>query len=375
MTHDDAVALLDRVQDATRRHDVSHLMEFYADDALAVTPMLGEMRGRDAIRASWLRLFEMFPDIALTVSEMIVEGGRIAVIGQITATDKGGGWFGLAPTGGVINYRIVLRLDVVDGKIVRDERIYDSAGVVERLQKAHLDKELRTAAEVQRALAARGSASGTFFEFAGDSLPCRTVGGDFFDFLELPSGSVGIAIGDVAGKGPAAALLAALIQGMLAVEAEGGGCPASVLERINQRLSARRLDPRFATLVYGVLSPDGGFVYSNAGHNPPALITPDGIQRLTIGGPILGSFREATFEQETLRLGAGETLLMFTDGVTEASDPDNQEFGEVRLLEVARSALTSDSKTLLRQILAELQEFCRGAEQADDITLAISRFI
>src|SRR5262249_21748271 len=148
----------------------------------------------------------------------------------------------------------------------------DSAGVLERLEKARLDKELRTAGDVQRALLSRTTHVAAFCESVGDSVPCRAIGGDFFEFVERPNGDVGIAIGDVAGKGPAAALLASMLQGMLVVEATSSADPAATLSRINRHLSARRIESRFATLVYGVLSPAGQFVYANAGHNAPIVV-------------------------------------------------------------------------------------------------------
>jgi sigma-B regulation protein RsbU (phosphoserine phosphatase) len=203
----------------------------------------------------------------------------------------------------------VILLTISDGKIVRDERIYDLTAVMQCLEKAQLDKELSMAAEVQRALWSRTDRGNAFCEAAGDSLPWRSIGGDFFDMGALPSECCGIMFGDTSGKGPAAAILAAMIQGMLAVEVESGSSPSSVLSRVNSRLSRRGIDPRFATLVFGKLSPEGRFVYSNAGHNPPILLAGDRVRRLETGGPILGAFEGSTFEQETIALNEGDTII------------------------------------------------------------------
>src|SRR6185503_9003421 len=102
----------------------------------------------------------------------------------------------------------------------------------------------------------------------------------------------------------AAALLAAMIQGMIAVEAPSGDSPARIVSRINRRLAVRHLDARFATLVYGVLSPNGRFVYTNAGHNPPLVLRDGGVRRLTTGGSIVGAFVDARFDEEVLQLRA-----------------------------------------------------------------------
>jgi ketosteroid isomerase-like protein len=359
--------------DAARRRDIPRLMDFYADGAVALSPVFGAVQGRAAIAATWETLFSTFAEVAVETSGVLVDGDRVAVLSTVRTTDRVG-WFGRPATGGPISYRLVLLFTVADGKIVRDERIYDSTGVLERLEKTRLDKELRTAADVQRALVSRTAHVGPFSESVGDSLPCRSIGGDFFEFIELPSGDAGIVLGDVAGKGPAAALLAAMLQGMFAVEAPAGGGPAATLSRINRRLAARHLDSRFATLVYGVLSSDGRLVYSNAGHNPPMLLAADGIRRLTTGGPILGPFADASFEEETLHLHARDTVVMFTDGVTEARSADDEEFTEDRLLASLSTDARSSPIVLLNRIFAAVTEFCQRADQMDDITVTVTRF-
>ncbi len=233
MSREEALALVRQLVDAAHRRDISRLMDAYAYEAVAVSPVFGEVRGRAAIAATWETLFSTLADIAIEVSDVLVDGDRIAVLSTIATTVRIG-WFGRSASGGPISYRLVLLLTVAGGKIVHDERIYDSTGVLERLEKARLDKELRTAADVQRALLSRTAHLGRFCESVGDSVPCRAIGGDFFEYVELPSGDVGIAMGDVAGKGPAAALLAAMLQGMLAAAAPAGGGPAVTLSRINQ---------------------------------------------------------------------------------------------------------------------------------------------
>jgi len=360
--------------DAAQRRDIARLMDLYVEDAVAVSPVFGEIRGRAAIAATWQTLFSTFSDIAVDVSDVLVDGDRIAVLSTVATTDRKG-WFGRPATGGPISYRLLLLLTVADGRIVHDERIYDSAGVLERLEKARLDKELRTAAEVQRALVSRTTYVASFCESGGDSAPCRAIGGDFFEFFELPSGDVGMVMADVSGKGPAAALLAAMLQGMLAVEAPAESGPAMTLSRINRRLTARSLESRFATLVYGVLSSNGRLIYSNAGHNAPALLARDGIRRLTTGGPILGVFADAVFEEETLHLHDRDTLVMFTDGVTEARNASDEEFGEERLMACLHPDAASTPLAVLHRVFAAVREFCGRADQSDDITVSVTRYL
>ena len=356
---------------AVGRRDLAAIAECYTGDAVVVSPVFGEVTGRDAILQSWQKLFSTLTDVAIEVSDVLVDGDRVSVLSRITTTANAG-WFGSGIPGSV-EYRLVLLLSVRGSQIARDERIYDSAGVVERLEKARLEQDLKIAAEVQRALMGRPAHSGPFFHSVGDSLPCLAIGGDFFEFIDLPHGDAGIMIGDVAGKGPPAALLAALIQGIFGSEAPLHPSPSVVLSRINQRLVDRRVEPRFATLFYCVLSPDGRLVYSSAGHNPPALRTGAGIRCLTAGGPLLGAFRGAAFEEETICLQPGDTLVTYTDGVTEARDPGGEEFGEDRLTTCISDADPAPAP-LLHRIFGELRHFCHDAAQSDDITVTVTRF-
>jgi predicted ester cyclase len=374
MSREEMLAFVRQLRDVHRRREVPRLKDLYAADAIAISPMFGEVRGPDAIGASWTRLFSMIEDLRIEFSDLLIDGERIALLGKSSGTDRKG-WFGLSPTGGPIEYRLVVLLTVIDGKIVREERIYDSAGVLERLEKAHLDQELKVAAEVQRALFFRNAYTSERIDAAADSLPCRAIGGDFFELMELPSGNLGIALGDVAGKGPPAALLAAMIQGMLGPETAIGGGPAEILARINRRLVSRRIAPRFATLVYVVLSPAGTLVYSNAGHNPPVLLSGSSrLERLEAGGPILGAFRDARFDEERLDLGSESTLVIFSDGVTDATNPCDDEFGESRLLNCLDESASRAPSALLSTVVGSVREFCQQAEQKDDITVAVAGY-
>src|SRR5438552_3420585 len=125
MSREDTLALVQRLVDAARRRDVSQLMECYADEAVASSPVFGEVRGCAAIAVTWERLFSTLVDIHIDVSDVLIDGNRTAVLGSVGITDRMG-WFGLPPTGSSIAYRLVIMLTLADGKIVRDERIYDS---------------------------------------------------------------------------------------------------------------------------------------------------------------------------------------------------------------------------------------------------------
>lgn len=374
MDRDHGIALIRELLGASRRGDWARLRELYADDAVAVSPMFGEVHGNAAIAESWQRLAVALPDFSAEVSHVLVDGNRIAVLSSVSATDWHG-WFGRPASGGTIAYKLVLLFTIDNGRIVRDERIYDSAAVLALLEKARTDRELRTAADVQRALLSQTRHVSQFSETVGDSVPSRAICGDFFAFVDLPAGDVGIMLGDVAGKGPAAALLAAMVQGMFETEAPAGGGPAATLARINRRLASRNLESRYATITYGVLSPDGAFVYTNAGHNPPALVAGGAIRRLDVGGPIVGMFQDVSFEEERLRLSTGDTLVFYTDGVTEARNRADDEYGEERLIDCVLAARVEPPRTLVDRVFASVRAFSDGAEQSDDITVAATRFM
>ena len=127
----------------------------------------------------------------------------------------------------------------------------------ETMEKAKMEQEMRIAAEIQQALLPKMARAGTFFSAAAASIPCRSIGGDFYDYVELPTGAMGFALGDVAGKGPPAALLSAMMQGIFAGQAASSDSPSQTISRVNLALYRRGIESRFVTLMYGVIKPDG----------------------------------------------------------------------------------------------------------------------
>jgi len=158
---------------------------------------------------------------------------------------------------------------------IENARLYREA-----LDKAKFEQELKVAAAIQQSLLPAGNREGGFFSTAAASIACRAVGGDFFDYVDLPTHQFGFILGDVAGKGSPAALLAAAVLGMFSAEATYQASPAPLITRLNLGLFRRAIESLFLTTFYGMLSPDGSFTYCNAGHNPPLLVTADGIRRL-----------------------------------------------------------------------------------------------
>jgi phosphoserine phosphatase RsbU/P len=244
----------------------------------------------------------------------------------------------------------------------------------ETMEKARMEQEMRIAAEIQQALLPKSGRSGVFFKAAAASLPCRSIGGDFYDYVDFSNGALGFALGDVAGKGPPAALLSAMMQGIFAAQASSSDSPSQTVGRVNLALYRRGIESRFVTLMYGALYPDGRLQYCNAGHNPPLVVGPTDFRRLECGGPIVGLFEGASYEEETVTLTIGDWLIVYSDGVSEALSADGEEYGESRILTCVRQNLDMEPQALLDSLFADVRDFARGAAQSDDITAMVLRF-
>jgi serine phosphatase RsbU (regulator of sigma subunit) len=252
---------------------------------------------------------------------------------------------------------------------IENARLYRQA-----LDKAKYEQELKVAAAIQRALLPAPRVNGLFCTASGSSSPCLAVGGDFFDYVDLPTGQFGFIVGDVAGKGSPAALLAAAVLGMFSAESTYQVSPASVVARLNRGLFRRAIENRFLTAFYGILAPDGAFTYTNAGHNAPVLATASGPRRLETGGLVLGLFEHATFDEETVVLSPGDFIVAFSDGVTEAFDVAGEEYTDERLLASIERHRGKETQALLDGLLADIKTFTGEATQNDDLTLVMVRF-
>jgi serine phosphatase RsbU (regulator of sigma subunit)/pSer/pThr/pTyr-binding forkhead associated (FHA) protein len=244
----------------------------------------------------------------------------------------------------------------------------------ETMEKARMEQEMRIAAEIQQALLPKSGRTGAYFRAAAASLPCRSIGGDFYDYVEMADGSLGFALGDVAGKGPPAALLSAMMQGIFAAQAATNDAPSKTIARVNLALYRRGIESRFVTLMYGVLDAAGRMVYCNAGHNPPLVIGARGVTRLERGGPIVGLFETASYEEETVQLASGDWLVVFSDGISEALSASAEEYGEARIIDVVQRNAGLDPPRLLEALFTDVREFARGAPQSDDITAMVLRY-
>ena len=253
--------------------------------------------------------------------------------------------------------------------------IYNARLYKDSQEKRRLDEELGIAREIQQALLPMPDKTLPFVRARSRNLPCREVGGDYFDYFDMEGGRLGFALGDVSGKGMPAALLTSVIQGIFTANALLDLPLPAMMSNLNRNLVKRGTGSRFVTFFFGILDSEGDCTYSNAGHNPPLVLGSDGSMReLTEGGMVLGLFPTATYESATIRLKPEDHLILFTDGVLEALNTAGEEFGEERL----RTLLRQHARATSAEILAALQEavmaFSAGAPQHDDITMMVLGF-
>ena len=252
---------------------------------------------------------------------------------------------------------------------IESARLYAEAA-----EKARIERDLLVAAQIQQALLPTGSFETSFVDLAASSVPCRTVGGDFFDYLDLGARGFGFGLGDVAGKGAPAALLAAAVQSNFIAQAPVSGDPADTLTRVNNALLRRAIEARFATMFHGVVDVTGHLSYSNGGQEPPLVLKRDGISWLEAGGPVLGLLPGATYEFDSVTLDPGDLVVICSDGVTEARNAGGDEFGRERLIEAMSGCHGGKPAAVLERLFEAVRVFSQGTPQGDDITGLVLRY-
>ena len=235
------------------------------------------------------------------------------------------------------------------------------------------EQELALAQETQESLLPRFLPQFENFRIHAFNNPTRYVGGDFYDFLQLSSGEwVGV-LADVSGKGMSAALLSSMVLGALSMEFRSRTQPQDVLNRVNQLLCEKSLPFQFVTLFLFLLSPHGMGQFISAGHNPAYLFrsATGKIEELTACGLILGAFDFVSYQSCPLQLCKGDILVVYSDGLTDAQNQQEEMFGEERLLEIIRQEAPAGSSALEEKFLKAIEEFTQGMPQTDDITFVV----
>lgn len=247
----------------------------------------------------------------------------------------------------------------------------------ETAQRERVNRELEIAREVQEHLFPQRLPPVAGLDYCGQCRPAREVGGDYYDFLELPDGRLGFAIGDVSGKGVGAALMMAGLEASLRALASVVDHPAELMDRVNSQVRQASTANRYVTLFYAEYDPvSRRLSYVNAGHNPPIVLRNSAgsyqILRLETGGPVIGLWPHR-YEQGLFSHEVGDLVVLFTDGVSESMNARSEEWGEDGLIEFAKTCHGFPALEAMRRILAAAEAFAAGAPQHDDMALVVLR--
>ncbi|HKC63689.1 MAG TPA: SpoIIE family protein phosphatase [Pyrinomonadaceae bacterium] len=248
-------------------------------------------------------------------------------------------------------------------------------------QRERLNREVEIAREVQERLFPQNLPEIVGLDYSGACRPALGVGGDYYDFLLLPGGNFGIAIGDVSGKGIAAALLMASLQASLRGQAVTGvNDLAELMSTVNRLVYDASAENRYATFFYAHYEPQTRrLTYVNAGHNPPIILRTaedkKEVLRLDEGGVVVGLLPDFQYQQASVQLEQGDLLIGFTDGISEAMNPSEEEWGEEKLIEAAKACDRFCAAEIINRLVNAADEFAAGAKQHDDMTLVVVRIV
>ncbi len=257
-------------------------------------------------------------------------------------------------------------------------QVIDSARLYREEQEfMKVQEDMSMASQIQQNLLPKKIPEIQGYEAGGISIPAKNVGGDYYDFIITQSGNIAFCLGDVSGKGTAAALLMANLQATLRGQTLSCTCARDCLDRANKLLYQSTDSEKYATLFYGILDPiKHQLAFTNAGHNYPFFISKDGeIERLkTIGIP-LGFLEDFEFSEHTVPFNVGDVLVLFSDGISEAMNQHEEEFEEEKILQVVQESMDQSPHQMIENLLSSVREHAGDEEQSDDMTLLVIKRI
>ncbi|HEY3037697.1 MAG TPA: SpoIIE family protein phosphatase [Pyrinomonadaceae bacterium] len=252
-------------------------------------------------------------------------------------------------------------------------RVENARLVEARFQQERMERELQLAMEIQQRFQPTAPPLVPGYELQGISFPCYEIGGDYYDFIQREDGRLVIALGDVSGKGTAAAILMSSLHASIHAQTGSHDTLVETISAVNRYLADNIPSNRFVTLFYAELDPGSGALsFLNAGHNPPLIVHAAGtVEQLASGGLPLGIKADADYREGRTHLQMGDVLVIYSDGVTEAASPSGEEFGPTRLYEVVSRNVDASAAGIRDRIESALTKFSQGTQAADDITLVI----
>jgi serine phosphatase RsbU (regulator of sigma subunit)/predicted ester cyclase len=374
-------ALVRRFLEAHAKGDLDTVEEILAPDFVDHNLIPGQLPGRE----NYLRLLAEFhaaySHTRYDIEKQLAEGDEVVTTFAVSSSHDRGEWMGLVPTGKEFKALHILIHRIVGGKIA--DEWSQGSGLAElaqqrleqeRIERERIEQELQVARSIQHASLPEEMPTLEGWQISPFYQPAREVGGDFYDFFELPEERLGLVVGDATGKGVPAALVMASARSMLRAVAQASDySPGDVLERVNDALVPDIPPNMFVTCFYAILdSRSGSMNFANAGHDLPYVWHSGEAQELRARGMPLGLMPQTSYEENEIILGAGESALFYSDGLVEAHDPQRDLFGFPRL----RGLVAEHGKqgSLEEALLEELYSFVgEGWEQEDDITLLTLR--
>jgi sigma-B regulation protein RsbU (phosphoserine phosphatase) len=263
--------------------------------------------------------------------------------------------------------RLLSIIAAQSANVIENSRLFE-----EEMKFLQIQKEIEVAREIQKNLLPKQIPSIDGYDVFAINIPAQEVGGDYYDFIKISDNKIAIALGDVSGKGIPASMLMANLQATLRGQLLFCNCAKDCIKRANNLLYKSTDLSKFVTLFFGILDTrNHTFTYCNAGHNTPVFLHKDKKIEMDKGGIILSWIEDTNYDEEEILLEKGSLLVVFSDGVTEAMNAKEEEYGEERLLKVIKDNPSLSSELLTNKILKDVNSFTSGELQSDDITLLI----
>jgi serine phosphatase RsbU (regulator of sigma subunit)/ketosteroid isomerase-like protein len=373
--------LVRRFLEAHAKGDVDTVDEMLAPDFVDHNLIPGQQPAREGYLRGLTEFHGAYSHTRYVIEKQLAEGEEVVTTFAVSSTHDRGEWMGLVPTGKEFKALHILIHRLVGDKITDEWNPGSNLAELaqqrleqERIERERIEQELRVARSIQQASLPESVPELEGWQITPFYQPAREVGGDFYDFFELPEGRLGLVVGDATGKGVSAALVMASARSMLRAVVQGTEhSPGGVLGRVNDALATDIPPNMFITCFYAILEPESGrLLYANAGHDLPYVWQSGEAEELRARGMPLGLMPGMSYEQKEIVLDVGEGVFFYSDGLVEAHDPKGEMFGFPRLK--ALIAEHAEEGSLGDFLLEELYSFVgEGWEQEDDITLLTLR--
>jgi serine phosphatase RsbU (regulator of sigma subunit)/ketosteroid isomerase-like protein len=378
MSAEENMALARRFMEARVKGDLEAVDEMMAPDFVSRTSLLS-VQEPDREGVKWVTAqLAAVSNASVHFEDQVAQGDKVVTRFSAHATHDRGELMGVAPSGREITFMPIFIHRIEGGKIAEEWAASRGLSEILRTQRLEqeisererIEQELRVARTIQQASLPKEVPTLQGWQISPFYQPAREVGGDFYDFFELPNGRLGIVVGDATGKGVPAALVMASARSMLRAVAQNSESPGDVLRRVNDTLVTDIPPNMFVTCFYAILDPNSGsLTYANAGHDLPYVHQGDSAEELRARGMPLGLMPQMSYEEKEIVFEAGEAALLYSDGLVEAHDPKGEMFGFPRLRALVAEHGAEES-SLGDFLLEKLYTFVgEGWEQEDDITL------